>query len=94
MVALVAQTEPDQPGKVAYVGVGRVVARGGLAGALERRIRSIQEDVDIDDGKFCDMMCIIDDQCVGSRALLIPVFGGWDRNQHFKLSRHRDPESH
>lgn len=62
MVALVAPVDPKQPGKVAYVGVGHVVAKGGLAGALERRVRHMNEGVDHDDGKFCDIMCIIDDQ--------------------------------
>lgn len=62
MVALVAPVDPNQPGKVSYVGVGHVVASGGLSGALERRKRHLQDGKDHDDGKFCEIMCIIDDQ--------------------------------
>lgn len=60
LVALAADTAGD--GNVSYVGVGRVVAKGGLREALARLIRHRSEGVDRDEGKFCDIMCIIDDQ--------------------------------
>lgn len=60
LVALAADTAGD--GNVSYVGVGRVVARGGLREALERLQRHRAEGVERDEGKFVDIMCIIDDQ--------------------------------
>lgn len=55
-------TVSEGGGGVAYVGVGRVVSEGGMRGAVERREKILQEGVDRDEGKFCDIMCIIGDQ--------------------------------
>jgi len=55
-------TASEGGGGVAYVGVGRVVSEGGMRGAVERREKVLQEGVDRDEGKFCDIMCIIGDQ--------------------------------
>lgn len=60
LVALVADTEGD--GRVSYVGVARVVANGGLREALGRLLRHRAEGVERDEGKFADILCIIDDQ--------------------------------
>jgi len=60
IVALVTDTQGD--GKVSYVGVARVVAKGGLREALERLLKHRAEGVDRDEGKFADILCIIDDQ--------------------------------
>jgi len=49
-------------GEVIYVGVGRVAAGGGVRGAVERRQKVLDEGVDKDEGKFCDILCIIGDQ--------------------------------
>ncbi|TXT09017.1 hypothetical protein VHUM_02491 [Vanrija humicola] len=70
LVALAADTAGD--GNVSYVGVGRVVAKGGLREALGRLIRHRSEGVDRDEGKFCDIMCIIDDHLweMGSKPAL------------------------
>ena len=48
--------------EVSYVGVGRVAAKGGVRGAVERRTRKLKANTDDDEGKFCDILCIIDDQ--------------------------------
>jgi translation initiation factor 2D len=47
---------------VRYVGVGRIMAEGGMRGAVERREQVLREGVDRDEGKFCDILCIIGDQ--------------------------------
>jgi translation initiation factor 2D len=47
---------------VEYVGVGKVVSRGGLRGARDRLMKHRSEGVDVDEGKFCDVMCISGDQ--------------------------------
>ena len=51
-------------GKVSYVGVGRVVSDGGIKGAVERREEVLRDGVDRDEGRFCDILCIIGDQYV------------------------------
>lgn len=60
VVALAADKEGD--GRVSYVGVARVVAKGGLGEALERLLRHRREGVDRDEGKFADILCIEGDQ--------------------------------
>jgi len=57
-------TSPGNGSEVKYVGVGRVVAEGGMKGAWERRRNNIQKGKDVDEGKFCDILCIADDQLV------------------------------
>ncbi|WWC94546.1 hypothetical protein V866_001392 [Kwoniella sp. B9012] len=60
---------------VRYVGVGRVVAKGGMKGALERRIDNLQnEGGEKEEGKFADILCIIDDHLweLGSKPSLTP----------------------
>jgi translation initiation factor 2D len=44
------------------VGVGRVVAEGGMKGAWERRRDNIRNNKDVEEGKFCDILCIHGDQ--------------------------------
>lgn len=39
-----------------------MVAKGGMAGALERRVQALKSDTDVDEGRFCDILCIINDQ--------------------------------
>jgi translation initiation factor 2D len=51
----------DEDG-VRYVGVGRIMSEGGMRGAVERREQVLREGVDRDEGKFCDILCIIGDQ--------------------------------
>lgn len=48
--------------EVRYIGIGRVVAEGGMKGAVERRKQVLDEGVDRDEGRFCDILCIIGDQ--------------------------------
>ncbi|KAK6909750.1 translation initiation factor 2D [Kwoniella mangroviensis CBS 10435] len=60
---------------VRYVGVGRVVAKGGMKGALERRIDNLQnEGGEKEEGKFADILCIIEDHLweLGSKPSLSP----------------------
>jgi translation initiation factor 2D len=52
--------------EVRYIGIGRVVAEGGMKGAVERRRQVLDEGVDRDEGRFCDILCIIGDQYVSS----------------------------
>ena len=49
----------DEDDMVQYAGVGRLVAPGGMKGAWERRGRAREGD---EEGKFCDVLCIINDQ--------------------------------
>jgi translation initiation factor 2D len=49
-------------GEVIYVGVGKVASEGGVRGAVERRAKVLDEGVDKDEGKFCDILCIVGDQ--------------------------------
>lgn len=60
----------DNGSQVEYIGVGRVVAKGGVRGAVERRIQKLRNDEDTDEGKFCDILCIRDDQWVVSLCRL------------------------
>lgn len=60
LVALVADT--DGAGNVAYVGVARVVAPGGLSEARNRLLKHRAEGVDKDEGRFADILCIVTDQ--------------------------------
>lgn len=55
--------------EVRYIGIGRVVAEGGMRGAVERRRQVLDEGVDRDEGRFCDILCIIGDQYVPSWVL-------------------------
>jgi translation initiation factor 2D len=59
--AVVALAEGGS-GDVSYVGVGRVAAKDGLEGALTRLVKHRSEGVERDEGKFADIVCIIDDQ--------------------------------
>jgi len=59
--------------EVRYVGVGRVVAEGGMRGAVERRKQVLDEGVDKDEGRFCDVLCIIGDQYVSNWSLCPPL---------------------
>ncbi|BEI93373.1 uncharacterized protein CcaverHIS019_0510010 [Cutaneotrichosporon cavernicola] len=60
-------------GDVSYVGVGRVVAADGLEGALTRLVKHRTEGVDCDEGKFADIICIVDDRLwdMGSKSTLV-----------------------
>lgn len=62
IVAFVTAPDGDQSDQVHYVGVGRLVAPGGMAGALERRVKALKSDGEGEDGRFCDILCIIGDQ--------------------------------
>ena len=87
---LVAFTSAIQSssGMVSYVGVGRVVSEGGIRGAVERRAEVMKTGEEKDEGKFCDILCIIGDQYVPTRfsfsvrrgKLTRKVYGNWDRN--------------
>ncbi|WVR06767.1 hypothetical protein IAU60_003802 [Kwoniella sp. DSM 27419] len=59
---------------VSYIGVGRVAAQGGMKGALERRIDNLREGGEREEGKFCDVLCIIDDHLwdLGSKPAMNP----------------------
>ncbi|ORY26308.1 hypothetical protein BCR39DRAFT_541242 [Naematelia encephala] len=56
VVAFVTSERNDQ--NVRYVGVGRLVAPGGLRGAVDRHVRNLQEGKDVDEGRFCEVLCI------------------------------------
>lgn len=60
VVGLVADT--DGSGRVRFVGVAKIVAKGGLRDQLERLLRHRSEGVERDEGKFADILSIIDDQ--------------------------------
>lgn len=60
IVAFTLATSGGDP--VSYVGVGRVVSEGGIRGAVERRAEVMKTGEDKDEGKFCDILCIIGDQ--------------------------------
>ncbi|WVW84182.1 hypothetical protein I302_106212 [Kwoniella bestiolae CBS 10118] len=58
---------------VSYIGVGRVAAKGGMKGALERRIDNLRNDGgEKEEGKFADILCITDDHLweLGSKPSL------------------------
>nr|XP_018262747.1 translation initiation factor 2D [Kwoniella dejecticola CBS 10117]OBR84905.1 translation initiation factor 2D [Kwoniella dejecticola CBS 10117] len=60
---------------VQYIGVGRVVAKGGMRSALERRIDNLRnEGGEKEEGKFADILCIIDDHLweMGNKPPLTP----------------------
>jgi len=57
--------------EVRYIGIGKVVAEGGMKGAVERRRQVLDEGVDRDEGRFCDILCIIGDQYVPSTSRYI-----------------------
>ena len=48
--------------EVSYVGVGRVVAKGGMRGARERRVSKLKKEVEEDEGRFCEVLSIFGDQ--------------------------------
>lgn len=62
LVAFVTSEKNDL--NVSYVGVGKVAAEAGVKGAVQRRIRKLNEDLDVEEGKFCDILCILNDQYV------------------------------
>jgi translation initiation factor 2D len=62
--SIVAFTTASSGSEVRYVGVGRIVAEGGMRGAVERRRQVLEEGVERDEGRFCDILCIIGDQYV------------------------------
>ncbi|RSH89032.1 hypothetical protein EHS25_002694 [Saitozyma podzolica] len=68
-------TSPSGDESVEYVGVGKVVSRGGLRGARDRLMKHRSEGVDVDEGKFCDVMCISGDHLweMGSKPAM-PTF--------------------
>jgi translation initiation factor 2D len=35
-----------------------MVAKGGMRGAWERRVEAMKSDVDVDEGRFCEVLCI------------------------------------
>ncbi|WWC89007.1 uncharacterized protein L201_003924 [Kwoniella dendrophila CBS 6074] len=58
---------------VNYIGVGRIVTKGGTKQALENRINNLTNDNgEKEEGKFCDILCIIDDHLweLGSKPTL------------------------
>ncbi|OCF31922.1 translation initiation factor 2D [Kwoniella heveanensis BCC8398] len=74
LVAFVTSSN-NQIEDVRYIGVGRITAKGGMEGALERRIENLKEGGEREEGKFCDIMCIVDDHLwdLGSKPAL-PAF--------------------
>lgn len=60
LVALVTSEANDK--EVQYVGVGRIAAKGGVRAAVERRMNNLRDRNDVDEGKFCDILCIMNDQ--------------------------------
>jgi translation initiation factor 2D len=60
LVALVTSEANDE--QVQYVGVGRIAAKGGVRAAVERRMKNLRDRNDVDEGKFCDILCIMNDQ--------------------------------
>ncbi|EIW65985.1 hypothetical protein TREMEDRAFT_45974 [Tremella mesenterica DSM 1558] len=73
VVALVSPHNGEE-GEVVYVGVSRVVAPGGLSGALERRKRNLEQGVEREEGRFAEILCIVDDYLwkLGSKPSLSP----------------------
>ncbi|WWD17017.1 hypothetical protein CI109_101453 [Kwoniella shandongensis] len=72
LVAFVASTS-GRAEEISYVGVGRVVADGGMKGALERRVKNLtQRGGEREEGKFCDILCIVEDHLweLGSKPVL------------------------
>ncbi|WVQ99704.1 hypothetical protein IAU59_006845 [Kwoniella sp. CBS 9459] len=71
----------NQLDNVQYIGVGRITAKGGMKGAVERRIENLKGGGEREEGKFCDILCIIDDHlwdlgskpALSSFALPLPV---------------------
>jgi len=55
-------TSEGNKDEVSYVGVGRVAATGGTKGAAERRKHHLETGKDVDEGKLCDVLCIVGDQ--------------------------------
>ncbi|KAK8864673.1 hypothetical protein IAR55_001924 [Kwoniella newhampshirensis] len=70
LVAFVASTTGTD--EVSYVGVGRVVAEGGMRGALQRRVENLRGGGEREEGRFCDILCIIEDHLweLGSKPAL------------------------
>ncbi|WVF71168.1 hypothetical protein IAT40_005966 [Kwoniella sp. CBS 6097] len=71
LVAFVTSSN-NQIDNVQYIGVGRITAKGGMMGALERRIENLKGGGEREEGKFCDIMCVIDDHLwdLGSKPVL------------------------
>ncbi|ODN72795.1 hypothetical protein L202_08231 [Cryptococcus amylolentus CBS 6039] len=63
-------TSPSRNDDVHYVGVGRIAADGGMRGAWERRIQLLQGGEEKEEGKFADVLCIIEDHLweLGSKS--------------------------
>ncbi|WVQ77838.1 hypothetical protein IAR50_007533 [Cryptococcus sp. DSM 104548] len=63
-------TSPSRNDEVQYVGVGRIAAEGGMRGAWERRIQLLQGGDEREEGKFADVLCIIEDHLweLGSKS--------------------------
>lgn len=59
IVAFVVAPRGDDSNEVQYAGVGRLVAKGGMKGAWERRSRAREGE---DEGVFCEILCIVGDQ--------------------------------
>ena len=55
-------TSEDNGNEVRYVGLGLVVAANGVRGAVDRRRRNRQEGRDVEEGKFCEVVYMINDQ--------------------------------
>lgn len=69
LVAFVTADDSSSKDMVQYVGVGRMAARGGVRGAWERRMKHLKEGADVDEGKFCDVVCIKGDQWARPRCV-------------------------
>ncbi|ORX35611.1 hypothetical protein BD324DRAFT_642848 [Kockovaella imperatae] len=71
---VVAFVASDNNGsEVRYVGAGIVVAQGGIRGAVERRKRNRSEGREVEEGKFCDVLYMINDHLwqMGSKPTLL-----------------------
>lgn len=92
-------TSPTKDDNVHYIGVGRVAAEGGMKGAWERRLDHLMDGGDREEGKFSDILCIIDDQSVfwlpGSfYAILMSLSSLWDLGSKPTLSTFILPPPH
>ncbi|XAO21936.1 hypothetical protein I312_100693 [Cryptococcus bacillisporus CA1280] len=65
-------TSPTKDDSVHYIGVGRVAAEGGMKGAWKRRVNNLMDGSDREEGKFSDILCIVDDHLwdLGSKPTL------------------------
>ncbi|WWC69900.1 uncharacterized protein I206_103843 [Kwoniella pini CBS 10737] len=76
LVAFVS-SDSNSTENVKYIGIGKIVAKGGMKGALERRLNNLKNDKGEikEEGKFADILCIIDDNLweMGNKPIL-PTF--------------------